>query len=485
MKDVNTIIKELITRAKELAPNFNWEPQTVVSRLFLSVPALEMSNLYLVAEYLHRLMSFDGIKSLLTDDNFKTNLANALSITKQEVENLINRDLEYFGERFGIKRKSATYSRGMITLYFSTSDSVSIPANTTFIAKNGVEYISLVDITGSPRQDSETGLFRLDFLIQCKEKGSIGNVPAGFITRINRVLPNFVSLTNLYPFTNGMDEEDWLTYLDRVKFLRFSSSYGSKSWLEALLMSNINVLDAKVYTANDNVFLRRYGAEIWVVDYEIIEQDSLSGTENEKYVLYPPALNILTNNANIIRGTVYNDVYSFSVFAKEKIVRIAPGVITFTYDKTIYYLQEVVSDPEFWFLGGERNVVIRKALPCNVKVEVKVYPTHTAIDKEVLKQKILGDLQVFLNGGTTSYGVKYNRVKIGTQFDISDMLNVIIDNPEVDRVDISSFKVYLKHYYSNDYNIEPEYVQARLEFFEYPVFDATNSIIKIGEELPA
>jgi len=476
MKDVNTIIKELITRAKELAPNFVWEPQTVVSRLFLSVPALEMSNLYLVAEYLHRLMSFEGLKSLLEDDVFKTNLATALSVSKQEVENLIQKDLEYFGERFNVKRKKATYSRGIVSLYFSSSESVSLPANTIFVARNGVEFSNLVDVILTPVFDVETGLYVANVLVQCRDAGTIGNIPAGAIIHINRQIPNLVAVKNPFSFISGQDEEDWSSYLERIKFLRFSTALGSKSWLESLIKSNENVLDAKVFSATDKEFTRRYGAEVWVVNYEELEKDSLAPTETEKYVLYPPCVKVV-GPGRLIRKEVFEDVYSYSVFAVEKVIREGTGAIEFYYDKSIYYIQQVISDPEFWFFGGERNVVVRKALPAQIKVDAEIYPKYPVVDKELLKQTIINDLQVFFTGGITSYGERFNRVAIGSRIDASDVLEVILENPEVDRVDLATYKLWIKHYYANAYETNP--LEIRLEFFEYPVFNAEDSNIII------
>lgn len=468
MKDVNTIIEEIVNRAKELAPNLLWEPQSVLSRLILTVPAKEFSNVYILLEYFHRLMSFRGLMSLITDESFKNDIANALRLTLSDVERLIENDIEAVGERYNVVRKKARPSSGIVDLYFYVGSSVFVPENIIFKTKTGLEFTNVLgNINKVPIYDSATGLYKFSLVVRCLREGAVGNIPANFITDISISLPNLALVTNPFPFINGEDKEDLMSYVSRITNM-LSVSPGSKSWLENFFFSDENVLDVRVVTCNEKEFLRRYGADVWVVDYE--ELDEVQVDEDFIYVNFPPVVKF--SNATLERRNPEEDVYVYSIYGVEKLYREEPDFpIRYWADKTIYYLQQKLLYPEWYFLGGEKVVIVRKALPAYVYVKVDVYKS-VDVSSEFLKEQIKFDLNVFFSGGVTSYGKKYTRCRLGRNIDISDLVNVIIDNPNVDRVDLDNLVVKILP------NREASFGQLLLKVYEYPVL-SSNSVINV------
>ena len=478
MKDLNTIINEIVQKAKDDLPYYLWEPQTALSRLLVAVPAKAIENLYIVSEYIKNLMSYEGLKTILTNDEFKENLKSALNLTDDDYWSLVKSDLDNIGYNYGIKRKGASYSRGVVELTFSAPDSVFIQEGTIFTSISGYKFSAVKDYNITPVEVGN-GLYKGSIVVQSQTVGANVNIPAGFIRNCDSYIPNLVSIRNPYSFYNGRDEENNLDYLERIYNVVYYNSLGSKQWLLNFVLAKDYIIDASILTPFDPNFKRRYGADIWVVDTEEDIQ-TFEIDDDSVIVDYPP---VVSYNASLVESSPENNVYARSIYDRVSLSRInSKGKITYSTDLCIYNLQGEILNPDYYFFGPERQVIVRKALSAEIFIHVDVYPVYGA-DSEQIKNDIKSDLQLFFSGGQLSYGKYVRRKEIGKALDVSDILQVIIDNPSVDRVNLDTFDVKIKRKDINSNSSNYTYYddvegQLLLKFYEYPIL-ASDTVVEV------
>lgn len=154
---------------------------------------------------------------------------------KLDVRNLTGVDLDnYIYPRTGQERKRATKATTVVKIY-------GVPG--TWINKGDLvgNFESLENISVGNSGYMEVSVQSLDY-------GTIGNIPAGAIDYFPVSIPGLFSVINEEPVTNGYDEEDDATYLDRyLERIRTPATSGNKYHYSVWAREVVGVGGARVF----------------------------------------------------------------------------------------------------------------------------------------------------------------------------------------------------------------------------------------------
>lgn len=140
-------------------------------------------------------------------------------------------------EAFGFSQRVSLASTGTVTVTFNTAlaSEIAFPQGTVFCTSGDYGYIyfeSTDDVF------AEIGTIQIDIPVQCKELGTIGNIPEGAITTIVTSNPSISSVTNTEAFTNGTNAE---TKAERkTRFQQYIRSLG-RGTADALVYGTLEV----------------------------------------------------------------------------------------------------------------------------------------------------------------------------------------------------------------------------------------------------
>jgi uncharacterized phage protein gp47/JayE len=156
------------------------------------------------------------------------------------VDTATGQSLDNVGKYIGIERRAAT--KATHNVRFTGTANTTVPAG--FIVdtggKNPVEFEVLAEGT-----IGAGGTVELE--IQCRQAGSIGNVPAGTISKIKNPVSGINQITHLALLSQGLDRETDLEFRERYKE---SVSKGGASTLESIMAAILevpNVIQAVVF----------------------------------------------------------------------------------------------------------------------------------------------------------------------------------------------------------------------------------------------
>jgi len=487
MKSLEQVLKDYLDYARSVKPDANWAPHSPLSDLVIAVPAKETWKLWTVAEYVRLIQTFKGFQFLLQNSSFLSDLQTSLGITGPELEALITNDLNNLATDWGFTRKGAQKAYGVVRVYFAEHGNYTIPAGTLFQTSSGVLFESLHSVINWSTQTLD-GRPAIDIAVACTTPGTVGNVGPRRITTVLGTIEGSTGITNPNATLGGADEETNIDFVNRIVEWLSSTSTGSINWLKNLVFSQSYVRQVEVITCredNREKFARGYGADIWVVVDEdpVLTTEQIQENEANHYCLQQPVIERLTipilpvgmsftRHYPVNYLTNERNVWAMSIFGSDMITRSTTGVITvsYYYDRNIEALQTLVSRDDYWFLGGESVVVIRKAVGRAVDITAEIW-LSSGYSQSDIEPVILDNLAVFFAGGTTAEGRTYSALRLGKPVDHSDILEVILETEGVDRVNLDTFKVELE---STAYDNSSANDPLILRFFEYPILGTVN-----------
>ena len=162
---------------------------------------------------------------------------------KLDIDNLEGKELEdYIYQRTGLKRKLATYATTLVDI---TGEEGIIISEGVLVSTGDVDYEvveeSIIDSTG-----------KATVKVEAMEAGSIGNTPSGAINQFPIAINGLVSVANLNPITNGYDEENDETYLERYyERINTPATSGNKYHYSIWAKEVVGVGDARVVSLWD------------------------------------------------------------------------------------------------------------------------------------------------------------------------------------------------------------------------------------------
>jgi hypothetical protein len=163
------------------------------------------------------------------------------NLSLEGAENLTEEDLDRLAANFFITRKAGAKATGTVRLFFNAPVDEFVPQGTTFIASNGVRFVSTVDvtITSSGLQLNTFGdLFFQDVPAEAETAGVSGNVPADLVTDLLVGSDTVVDITNPAPFSGGIDTETNEQLVERLSIAITFRNLINKPGAKLILLEN-------------------------------------------------------------------------------------------------------------------------------------------------------------------------------------------------------------------------------------------------------
>jgi len=245
IRSVNEIILSLIDFYRIAQPDLDIKPGSVARDLFIDAPATQLSLLY------------DELSAISN---------------KQSLRLVVGSELDQLAKNFGIIRKRATTSSGICLLTFSSLNApVNIRKGDIIIASNGFSFAVSNGISVTPSASNfyrsvatkyRTQLdllgisdeFAVEVTVAATSAGSIGNIGSYYLTRTS--IPGVSNVTNINAFTGGADQEDDVSFRNRVLSSFSGSSVGTALGYLNTALSTAGVADAVVIEPGDPLMTR-------------------------------------------------------------------------------------------------------------------------------------------------------------------------------------------------------------------------------------
>jgi len=245
IRSVNEIILSLIDFYRLAQPDLDIKPGTVARDLFIDAPAGQLAILY---------DELSGISN------------------KQSLRVVVGSELDQLAKNFGIIRKRSTTSSGVGLLTFSSlAAPINVKTGDIIIANNGFAFSVSNGMSISP---SASNFYRsvatkyrdqLDLLgisdefaaevtVVATAAGSVGNIGSYSLSRTS--ISGVSNVTNISAFNGGTDQEDDITFRNRVLSAFSGSSVGTALGYLNTALSTTGVADAVVIEPGDSLMTR-------------------------------------------------------------------------------------------------------------------------------------------------------------------------------------------------------------------------------------
>lgn len=245
IRSADEIILNMIEFLKVVQPSLDTKPGTVARDLLVELPSSQLSLLY------------DELANV-------SNLQSLRIVAGSDLDNLLS--------NYGLSRKSASKSSGLVLFTFNTIPAtIAINKGDLVFSSNGTSFAVANGISISP---SNTNLYRsiatkykndLDFLnisdiyavevtVQATTPSSTGNISKYGIVRTTT--PGVSNVTNVFPFSGGGDQEDDASFRNRGLAIFSGSSTGTSLGYRNTALQNSSVLDALVIEPGDPLMTR-------------------------------------------------------------------------------------------------------------------------------------------------------------------------------------------------------------------------------------
>jgi len=458
----------------------------------VSAPANQFYRFEVLNEFEDRTRNLDGFIDVIDDESFKQTMAGVLGFkqdgsayTIDDINDLISDRLDAYVADFPISRNSGDKAAGTIRVYLSDASVVSWDNSTGFTSKLGSTYVATSVISSViPNFDSTMGLYYVDIPIEATVIGVSSNSSANAITAMDPAFSNFSYCRNLAAVDGGSDEETDLDLIARAQEALARRTNGSLGSYETLVEAQSYVDDAIALDEDDEEEDVYIGSVCDVftqfssVDSETVEQivywpglDSNDDAESFDFTLTKQPVDTTVTpivfkytSAGLEEQIVPNSTatasdyaaisfvedtstYSGSTKANDKI-RVDMKLNTdnyqrklklvYVYDKSPTKLQNIVNNSDNRMVGP--NALVRKAVDIPIRIIVEVQITFGYV-QETVEADIESNLNIFFNGGTTSFGKQYARKSIGEDISHTDIGTVVLRTEGVASYDTDTFFV--------------------------------------------
>jgi len=433
----------------------------IIKDVVVDAPGQEFRYAYILLDYINTIKSLDGISSLINDTGFKEDIQNALSLDSiDDVITLISADLDDLASVHGVTRQAAVASAYMQRFYRADDNSgatIAIPVGTTVKTVDGTVVATVqASVPQVPILDTDNGLYYVEETVKVTEGGTTGNVALGTLTLIAPTIAQATSTSNVVILTTGADEETNLALIARLEDARKGRNLQTiAGWKKIALGtaedSPLYFQGANVVDSSSALMTRAYAGaiDIFVIgkDIQSIEERILHTGDGSVYTLsYQPVETVMSVDGSIsslLTAVTVIDTTSATSGSTRAYTRItvSGGVIgetltvSYRVDQAIIDAQRLIeSDDEFTVPAAD--VLFRQATQISISINVQIFYFGTRAQANV-ELDIQSDLASFFDGGTTSNGEKLSAKGLGVGIDWSDVVSIINDVDDVDRITIS------------------------------------------------
>lgn len=496
VRDRDEILTKLRSDIQNLNTNINLGDHSVAYDIALYPASTLGADLWLLADFIARSRSTNGIISMIDDLNYKEQLRELFQFDQiTEVEDLISSLLEALVGNWGITRKEAVKARVPVRFYSSTNSPITVQDGKristrgqnpiTFVVQGGV-------VSGTPSFETARGLYFVEVMCEAETAGASGLVGEGTITVLIDNVSGVVQVRNPIASFGGADAENDLDLAARAGDAWQSWSLDTVGGLRAFFTGQPTVDDAYVAKPGDPLVGRNpQGAptdvfieapqdpvaetDVFVLTDTIpltVQESALLGDmfaignailDGPQGIVYPPTTSVTVDHflnrqpivgVSSISGDTAGDL-SFTLFEdttlafsgstrSRSFVRITiPGVavtsetitINYTYDSAILALQNTIDSPDNDLISQDILVRGDNTLYVNITGDVVTFQGDEFPATSAIQATIESDLNVFFRGGRASTDKQYSRFGLGDSLDRSDTLAVALVVDGVDRID--------------------------------------------------
>lgn len=461
IRDANQLenIKDRIaTTISTINSDMNVQQGHVIKDVVVDAPSEEFRYAYVLLDYVNTIKSLNGIANLLSNTTFKTDIMNALELDSlTDVEDLISADLDDLASVFGVTRRAAISAKYMQRFYRSDDNSgspITIPVGTTVKTADGSTSAAVTaSVPQVPVLDTDNGLYYAEETVTATVDGTDGNVVLGSLKILSPQIGQATSTSNVSLLTSGVDEETDAALISRIENVRKGRNLQTKAGLENVALgtaedSTLNFTDALVVDPSSALMTRAYAGsvDIYVVgkDVQTIEERINHIAAGTTYTLSNQPVESVISVAGSTSGPLayvfIQDVIS-AVYGSTRAnsTLTVPGglageVLTVSYriDQAIVDAQRLVDSDEDFIVSGA-DILFRQGDQTTINIEIQVFYFGTR-SQSLVKADIESDLAVFFAGGTTSNGERLTAKILGENIDRSDVLSIVTDIDDVDRV---------------------------------------------------
>lgn len=250
IRSVNDIVLNLIDFLRTTLPDADTKSGSVIRDLMIDLPASQIAILY--------------------DELGKNSNLQSLRLVS-------GNDLDKLAQNFGGIRKGSTFAAGICLMTFASIPAViSITKNDLITASNGATFKVLNGVSVDPAQSNFyksiatkyqndlsflniTDLYAVEVSVRSSTPGKSGNISKYSLNRSS--IPGVSNVLNVFPFNGGGDQEDDISFRNRVLSIFSGSNIGTTLGYKNLALTNSSVEDAIVVGPGD-ILMTRDGTQV-------------------------------------------------------------------------------------------------------------------------------------------------------------------------------------------------------------------------------
>lgn len=458
--------------------------------IFINPSAELTADTDIKADFISRSRSLDELERVVRDARYQNRLAFALDYTFEQVQQYVSVTIDNLVSNWNEVRKPAQRSRGIIRIYFTNADPVTLASNLIFETRQGIQFRTTNSFNSfTPAYDSIEGLYFVESSIEAVIAGQAANVEAGTIIIMSSNISGVQKIVNRERTQFGQERETDLQLIDRV---RQSWKSRNTSVIGGFIRKIINypgVIDLSVVLPSDSDQVRN---EKNAVDVYILAQsrpqikEDIFNSVSAKYAwerlddelnfeIYPvpfntddstsfkflsqPILNVTSiSYSNLPDGSyiqlnsseyeVVKDVtstFAQSIRGHDRVEVQNTAFDEGSWIKIIYMYDILFRDLQALFLNYNTsvigaNILFKRAVEKNIDIEI-ILKLFVGYNQTAVQDKIISDLNIFFAGGIDSNGIERIGYKLGQKIDKSDVLAIILAVEGVDFVDLDTYKL--------------------------------------------
>ena len=416
-------------------------PKTIISDLFMTPTATEVTKLKIIASFIAGLQSFESMTDMLDNEDFLGQVSEAFNVTIDDVTILVSGALDKLAANYNKTRKVAVAATGVANFYrpnppSGSELSLTIPVGTTIYTDAGVEYqVTTAASYSNFYYDDDLSAYVVDASIECTTAGVIGNAPLDTIINLRNAVSGFGDVTNSVALSNGIDIESDANFATRMKNEISGTNVGTPNGIKSVVLQNTDVSDAIIVKADDPDMYRDHG---WggAVDVYVLETNPTETTWTFTYqgedVTYIEGNRPLSLGQTVKTSTgsltFTPDILSYearSVESRDYVTwTTKPSVgesvtLTYFYDKNIADVQTLLDSDDY---NTGADVLVKQSTQVPIDIVCQVV-TLTGYAKATIQEEI-----------TTTLTTNISELRLGENLEQSDVISWITAIDGVDRV---------------------------------------------------
>lgn len=467
------VVTDWLSQVHTDHPDMSTQAGEEVDSVVLTPTANEFERAYIILDYLQKIQSLDGFESIINDDTYKQDLADALgtkidgsAYSIEDVEGIISLDINKLVNNWGITRNYGAAASGYVRFMCLTSNAVTIPKG--FLVRTAgypfTEYTTVTAVNNEdPQYDATIGYY-IDVYVSCTVNGTAGNIPANAIKLLSASISNVTGVYNISAFSNGDDSETNQELINRARDAWTARNLGTETYFRNILIGQNGVDDISVVKSGDTLMQRMdYGAvDIYIRCSKVLNSITevfIHQSGRQVYTLNKqPADSIISvtiNSTPLVQNTDYILLKGeqilgsdYSTRGSDALMLINPAIYN-SYDgnniTVNYYVvsnveqsQNIIDSEENRCLFDDALIKLgfSSLLDINLAINIKA-----GYDATVVRSNVEYNLNMFISGGKSENGVVYDKKSFNSEIQVSDLINVITTTTGVDQLVLGSFSV--------------------------------------------